>query len=78
MSKTGRRAVGNLLKHYDRLQVTTPGSYPVVRLKPGGYQDSRYGWVHVPNFVVVGVSAGHTVAIPDTSLEGQMNDKIPF
>ena len=58
MSKTGRRAVGNLLKHYDRLQVTSPGSFPVVRLKPAGYQDSRYGWVHTPNFVVVGVSPG--------------------
>ena len=40
MSKTGRRAVGTLLKHYDRLQNSTPGAYPAVRLKPGGYQDS--------------------------------------
>jgi hypothetical protein len=78
MSKTGRRAVGNLLKHYDRLQVAGPGSFPVVRLKPGGYQDSRYGWVHVPNFVVVGVSPGHTAAIPDTSLKAQLNDEIGF
>lgn len=78
MSKTGRRAVGNLLKHYDRLQVTSPGSFPVVRLKPSGYQDSRYGWVYVPNFVVVGVSPGHTAAIPDTSLKAEMDDSIPF
>lgn len=78
MSKTGRRAVGNLLKHYDRLQVAGPGSFPVARLKPGGYQDSRYGWVHVPNFVVVGVSPGHTAAIPDTSLKAQLNDEIGF
>lgn len=78
VSKTGRRAVGNLLKHYDRLQATSPGSFPVVRLKPGGYQDSRYGWVHVPNFIVVGVSAGHTAAIPDTSLKTEMDDLIPF
>jgi hypothetical protein len=78
MSKTGRRAVGNLLKHYDRLQTTSPGSFPVVRLKPAGYQDSRYGWVHTPNFVVVGVSPGHTAAIPDTSLKAEMNDEIGF
>jgi hypothetical protein len=78
LSKTGRRAVGTLLKHYDRLQISSPGSYPVVRLKVGGYQDSRYGWVHVPNFVVVGASPGHTVAIPDTSLKKEMSDEIPF
>jgi hypothetical protein len=78
MSKTGRRAVGNLLKHHDRLQVTSPGSFAVVRLKLGGYQDSRYGWVHVPNFVVVGVSPGHTAAIPDTSVKAQLDDAIPF
>jgi hypothetical protein len=79
LNKTGRRAVGNLLKHYDRLQATSPGSFPVVRLKVGGYEDSRYGWVHVPNFVVVGVSPGHTAAIPDTSLKAAMEgDEIPF
>ena len=78
MSKTGRRAVGNLLRHYDRLQVSNPGAFPVVRLKPGGYQDSRYGWVHTPMFVVVGVAAGHSADMPDTSLKAEMNDEIPI
>ena len=78
LNKTGRRAVGTLLKHYDRLQVSSPGSYPVVRLKVGGYQDSRFGWVHAPNFVVVGASPGHTAAIPDTSLKNEMSESIPF
>jgi hypothetical protein len=36
-SKTGRRAVGNLLRHYDRLVKTKPGHVPVVRLRPGGF-----------------------------------------
>ena len=45
MSKTGRRAVGTLLQHYNRLQTSNPGAYPVVRLKPSGYQDNRFGWV---------------------------------
>jgi hypothetical protein len=78
MSKTGRRAVGSLLKHYDRLQHTNPGSLPVVRLKPGGYQDKQFGWVHVPAFIVVGSTPGRTAAIPDTSLGTQLNDQIPF
>ena len=40
-SVTGRRAVGNLLRHYDRLQKTHPDMYPVVRLKVGGLQPPR-------------------------------------
>jgi hypothetical protein len=78
MSKTGRRAVGGLLKHFDRLRRTDPGAFPVVRLKPGHYNDDRYGPVPIPTFPVVGVSPGHTVAIPDTSLKGDLNDEIPM
>jgi hypothetical protein len=79
-SKTGRRAVGNLLRHYDRLQHTETGAFPVVRLRPGGFNhsDARIGWVPVPTFVAVGVSPGHTAAIPDTSVKSQLNDEIPF
>jgi hypothetical protein len=36
-SVTGRRAIGNLLRHYDRLQRTHPDMYPCVRLKTGGF-----------------------------------------
>jgi hypothetical protein len=78
MSKTGRRAVGSLLKHYDRLQRSSPAAFPAVRLKPGSYNDDRYGRVLIPTFPVVGVSPGHTAAIPDTSLKGDLNDEIPI
>ena len=74
MSKTGRRSVGSLMRHYDRLQISNPGAFPVVRLKPGKYLDSRYGWVPVPTFVPVGVAGGHSPEVPDTSLKTQMND----
>ena len=37
-SRTGRRAVGNLLRHYDRMQRANPDEYPVVRLKQGGFE----------------------------------------
>ena len=78
MNKTGRRAVGGLLRHYDRLQRSSPGSFPVVRLKPGGYDSDQFGWVPTPTFPVVGVSPGHTAAVPDTSLKGDLNDEIPI
>jgi hypothetical protein len=54
-SDTGRRAVGNLTRHYDRLQKTHPDMYPVIRLKVGGFnhRDERVGWVATPVFVLL-------------------------
>ena len=79
-SKTGRRSVGNLLRHFDRMQRTEPGAYPVVRLRPGGFthKDGRIGWVATPAFAIVGTTAAHAAAIPDTSVKNQLNDKIPW
>jgi hypothetical protein len=79
-SATGRRALGNLLRHYERLRRADTNLYPIVRLKPGGFQhkDSRVGWVAVPQFVVVGKAPKDTAVKPDTSLAGEMNDQIPF
>lgn len=79
-SQTGRRAVGNLLRHYDRMIRTDANSYPVVRLKPSGFdhRDERVGWVHVPAFAVVGRTPKNSAAIPDTSVAADMNDEIPF
>jgi hypothetical protein len=78
---TGRGAVGNLLRHYKRLQKTHPDQYPVVRLKPGGYKprDPRRGdWQPVPVFVVVGKTPKDGTARPDTSVSADLNDAIPF
>ena len=79
-SKTGRRAVGNLLRHYDRMRKVYPGEYPVVKLKTGGFQprDQRLPWTHVPVFVVVGRAPADSAVKPDTSLGAQMEDSIPF
>ena len=51
-SRTGRRAVGNLLRHYNRMQKSHPDELPVVKLGKGGFQhkDSRVGWVSTPVF----------------------------
>jgi hypothetical protein len=77
-SKTGRRAAGNLLRHFDRMQRTNPGEFPVVRLRTGGFEhrDSRVGFVSVPVFVVCGRAPRDSVAVPDTSLETFLGDKI--
>ena len=67
-----------LLRHYNRLQISNPGAYPVVRLKPSGYQDNRFGWVNTPSFIPVGIAAGMSADVPDTSLKAQLNDAIGF
>jgi hypothetical protein len=79
-SPTGRRAVGNLLRHYDRMRKKDDDHYPVVRLKVSGYnhKDERVGWVHTPVFAVVGKAPKTSAAIPDTSRRGDMDDEIPF
>lgn len=79
-SMTGRRAVGNLLRHYDRTRRTHPDELPVIKLKVGGFQhrDERIGWVSTPVFAVVGRAPRDSVVKPDTSTQGQLDDEIPF
>jgi hypothetical protein len=79
-SPTGRRAIGNLLRHFNRMQRTNPNELPVVRLRPGGYQhrDERIGWVSTPTFVAVGRTPRDSAAKPDTSLAADMNDQLAF
>jgi hypothetical protein len=79
-SRTGRRAVGNLLRHYDRMKRKSDEHYPVVRLKPSGFnhRDERIGWVPVPMFAVVGKAPKTSADIPDTSPSGDMDDQITF
>jgi hypothetical protein len=78
-SKTGRRAVGNLLRHYNTMQRKHPDMYPVVQLKTGGYQhrDDRVGWVNTPMFVVTGRTSKDDASKP-APLEEDMNDDVPF
>jgi hypothetical protein len=79
-SVTGRRAIGSLLRHYDRMQRTHPDMYPVIRLKVGGFnhRDERVGWVATPVFAVVGRQPKDTAAKPDGSPAADMSDQIPF
>jgi hypothetical protein len=77
---TGRRAIGNLLRTYDRTRKTAPDEVPVVRLRAGGYQhrDERIGWVNTPVFVIVGRTKRDQAAKPDTGVATDLNNEIPF
>jgi hypothetical protein len=77
-SATGRRAVGNLLRHYDRMQRANADEVPVVKLKAGGFNHKKVGWVATPVFAVVGRTPRDSAAKPDTSHAADMNDEIPF
>jgi hypothetical protein len=77
MSKTSRRAVGTLLRHYDRMQRTHPGYLPIVRLKVGGYQhrDPRVGWVKTPVIAAMGQVPGENAVKPKPA---DFGDEVPF
>jgi hypothetical protein len=79
-SQTGRRAIGNLLRHFDRMQRQGGNELPVVKLKPGGFnhRDPRVGWVATPQFQIVGRAPRDSAAKPDTSVAADMSDEIPF
>ena len=79
-SVTGRRAIGNLLRHYDRMEKVKANAYPIVRLKVGGFnhRDDRVGWVKVPVIAIVGRTPKETAAKPDGSIGADMSDRIPF
>jgi hypothetical protein len=79
-SVTGRRAIGNLLRHYTRLQKTHPDMLPVVKLKVGGFnhRDDRVGWLNVPVLAVVGRAPKDSTAKPNTSPAADLDDNVPF
>jgi hypothetical protein len=77
-SKTARRAVGVLLRHYDRMARLYPGELPVVNLKVGGYQHSekRVGWVKTPVLAVIGRASADAAAKPPGADE--FSHDVPF
>jgi hypothetical protein len=76
-AKTHKTAVGNLLRHYNRMLKTHPDEYPIVRLKCGGFdKGAPVGWVNTPVLTVVGRTKRDTMR-PLTSAE-DMSDEIPF
>ena len=77
-SITGRTAVANLLRHYNRTRKTHPDELPIIRLRVGGFNSKKpgVGWVSVPVFAIVG-RASRTDAKPDSSIAADLNDELP-
>ena len=80
MSKVGRRAIGSLLRQYDRMQKSHPDMYPIVRLKVGGFnhRDERVGWVETPVLAIVGKHPKDSAAKPDSSPAADFDDFTAF
>jgi len=78
-SVTGRRAVGTLLKHYNRMRQGKEEAYPLVKLKVGGFQhrDDRVGWVKVPVIAVVG-RVPKEGAVKPGNAGAEFQDEIPY
>jgi hypothetical protein len=78
-SATGRRAIGTLLRHYDRMQRGHTGYFPLIRLKVGGFQhrDDRVGWVNAPVLAAIGRVPGSDAVAPPPN-PGEFNDDVPF
>ena len=69
--------LGALLRHYRRSEKRYPGRYPVVRLGLSGWDKGPpVGWVHKPQFIVVGHTAKDDATVPAT-LQEDLNDEIP-
>jgi hypothetical protein len=78
MSVTGLRAVSNLLSQSARMATKDGDHYPVVKLRCGGYEHKRFGWVKVPGFERVGKAPKSDITAAVTSIAGDMDDEIPF
>jgi hypothetical protein len=79
-SMTGRTAVGKLIFACKQLRKKNPDVYPVVRLDVSGFEhrNPQIGWVPTPAFPVIGQTPKDGTALPDTSLEADLDDSIPF
>jgi hypothetical protein len=78
MSVTGLRAVANLLRQSSRMASKNPDQLPVVKLRAGGFDHRKYGWVRTPAFEFVGKAPKTNAAAAETSIGADMDDEIPF
>jgi hypothetical protein len=82
MSVTGRRAVGRLLRSYERLKRVNADELPVTCLRTGGFdhKDSRIGWVTTPSLPMVRKIKRDSVISPAAAKTGTaevVDEEIP-
>jgi hypothetical protein len=78
MSQTGLRSVANLLRQSSRMASKNPDHLPVVKLRAGGFDHHKYGWVRTPAFEFVGKAPKTNAAAAETSVSADLNDQIPW
>jgi hypothetical protein len=77
-SVTGLRAVSNLLRQASRLANKDPDNLPVIKLRAGGFDHRKFGWVKVPAFEFVGKAPKSNIAAAATTVSADLDDAIPF
>jgi hypothetical protein len=78
MSVTGLRSVATLLRQSSRFAAKNPEHLPVIKLRAGGFDHKKYGWVRTPAFEFVGKAPKTNAAAAETSVSADMDDEIPF
>jgi hypothetical protein len=77
-SVTGLRAVSNLLRQASRLAAKDADSLPVIKLRVGGFEHRKYGWVKVPAFEFIGKAPKSNIAAAATTVSADLNDEVPW
>jgi hypothetical protein len=78
MSVTGLRAVANVLRQSSRMAAKDPDHLPVIKLRAGGFDHRKFGWVRVPAFEFVGRAPKTNIAAAATSISADLDDAVPF
>jgi hypothetical protein len=78
MSVTGLRAVANVLRQSSRMAAKDPDHLPVIKLRAGGFDHRKFGWVRVPAFEFVGKAPKTNIAAATTAIAADLNDEVPF
>jgi hypothetical protein len=78
MSVTGLRAMANLLRQSSRMAAKDPDQLPVIKLRAGGFDHRKFGWVRVPAFEFVGKAPKTNIAAATTAIAADLNDEVPF
>jgi hypothetical protein len=60
-----------------RMAAKDPDQLPVIKLRAGGYDDRRFGWVKIPAFEFVGKAPKANVAAAATTVSADLNDALP-
>jgi hypothetical protein len=77
-SNSGLRSVGRLMDYCRRMQQRDSEHYPVIKLKTGGFEHEKFGFIRTPDFPVVGKTKRNSAEKSDTSVANDLSDEIPW